>query len=547
MGTSSDTRIGRVIEVTGEYLEARLDGSGDQFSAELNVDGKRMRIGQIGSYLRVSQSGLDTLTMVEHIREEQAPNGVSRYVVRLAPMGEINEKGGFERGVTEYPTVGAEVHIALPDALQRVFLRQDAREFRIGHLSEQPDVGVYLNPTALFSRHFAVLGQTGAGKSWTVTSLLQSALKSMPNAHIIVLDLHGEYGREDDEGNTETPFHAHRVRCLKARDLEFPYWLLTFAELTELLMDPEDENYSVQMAFLREAVVNLKREANAGMGRTHISVDSPVYFSMDELVEKIAHANKKTTDFGKGKAPLFGKFDQFLVRLESLLNDTRYEFLLRPKKRTSSNSLEELLRDFVGLGYPGANITVLDLSAVPFDVLPIVTAQVGRLAYEFSNWNPRRSEFPLFLVCEEAHEYIPRDDNPKFRTARRAMERIAKNGRKYGVGLCVISQRPHELSETVLSQCGTYLCLHLSNPDDQRYVAELVPDTSRGMLGALTALSRGEAIGMGEAVPMPVRFQVDLPDPPPYSSDVDYGRQWHTGPRDIDVKDLIQRWQKQIR
>ena len=205
------------------------------------------------------------------------------------------------------------------------------------------------------------------------------------------------------------------------------------------------------------------------------------------------------------------------------------------------------MQDLVGIGDPPASITVLDLSAVPFDVVPLVAAQIGRLSYEFNFWNPRCREFPIFLICEEAHEYIPREDIPRFREARRSMERISKNGRKYGVGLCVVSQRPHDVSETVLAQCSSYICLRISNPDDQEYVRSMVPDAARGTFAALTSLSKGEAVALGEAVPMPVRFKVNLPDPPPNSTDIDYADKWRDGGAEVDVEKLGNNWHKQER
>ena len=236
-----------------------------------------------------------------------------------------------------------------------------------------------------------------------------------------------------------------------------------------------------------------------------------------------------------------------LVKLQSRLNDTRYDFLLSPKKRTSSESLPGLLRDFVGIGEKNAKVTVLDLSSVPFDVQPTVTAQIGRLAFEFNFWNPACREFPLFLICEEAHSYIPREGSSSMKGTRRSFERIAKAGRKYAVGLCVVSQRPHELSETVLAQCGSFICLRITNPDDQEYVRALVPDSARGILEALTSLAQGEAIATGEAVPMPVRFKVTMPDPPPNAQEIDYAGMWSRGPVDTDVNHIVDCWRRQTR
>ena len=334
---------------------------------------------------------------------------------------------------------------------------------------------------------------------------------------------------------------------MDALELEMPYWLLTYSDLADLFINPEDTHASLQLAFLRNALGDLRIEANKNASLGHITVDSPVYFSLEELRDMFELANQETEDFGRVKGATYGKFDQLLVRLNSMMNDTRYDFMLKPRQRTSTDSLVDLMRDFVGLGEPKANVTVLNLSAVPYDVAPMVTALIGRLAFEFNFWNPKCLEFPIWLVCEEAQQYIPRNDDSRYHEARRTFEHISKAGRKYGVGLCVGSQRPHEVSETVLAQCGTYLCLRISNPDDQEYLKAMVPDAARGTFAALTSLSRGEVVAMGAAVPMPVRFRMNLPNPPPNAQDIDYANKWSQGGEEIDVDALVSNWHKQIR
>jgi hypothetical protein len=180
-------------------------------------------------------------------------------------------------------------------------------------------------------------------------------------------------------------------------------------------------------------------------------------------------------------------------------------------------------------------------------VRPTISAQIGRLAFEFNYWNPRYQEFPLLLVCEEAHTYIPRAHGTRFEGTRVSMERIAKEGRKYGVSLGVVSQRPHELSETVLSQCGTFLCMRMTNPDDQRYIRELVPEGERDLINILAALGRGEVMALGEAVPLATRFQFRVPDPTPRSEDANFYQHWRSGPDDLDVDEIVERWRMQRR
>jgi DNA helicase HerA-like ATPase len=547
MISEKNTLIGHLIEANGADFVAQLISEDEGFVPEVTIDDVEIRIGQIGSYLMVRQTGTYVIVIVESMWQEVDPEGQLVRMLRVNPLGEITAKGGFERGVAHFPTTGAELHLVTASTLEVLFSKYSAADFKVGKLSAFDTVDVYIDPDAFFGRHAAILGQSGSGKSWSVTSFIQSTLKAMPNAHVIILDLHGEYGTKDWDDSTRPPFPESKVRCIKARDLEIPYWLLTYEELIELLIDPDDPNASVQIAYLRGSLLELKREANQHLDLGHITVDSPIFFSMDDLVARFKFANETTADFGKTKTALTGKFDQLLVKLQSRINDTRYDFLLNPKKRTSSESLAGLLRDFVGLGDQNAKVTVLDLSSIPFDLHGTVTAQIGRLAFEFNYWNPRCREFPIFVVAEEAHSYIPRDRVGGHKGARRSFERIAKAGRKYAVGLCVVSQRPNELSETVLAQCSTFICLRITNPDDQEYVRALVPDAARGILEALTSLAQGEAIATGEGVPMPVRFRVTMPNPPPNAQSIEYAGMWKSGPEDVDVEHIVDCWRRQSR
>ena len=543
----NNTQIGVVADVTAELFTARLFSKRSD-DAYRQADSSPAITGRVGSYLLVSQADAQILVMVERSYQVADRQGQAAHMVRLTPLGEIGDEGAFTRGVSHFPTAGAGLYAVSREDLLRIFSQHSEVSYKIGSLTSFEDIDVYMDASAFFGRHTAILGQSGSGKSWTVTSLIQSAMRSMPETHIILMDMHGEYSDKEVDGiKSSSPFDAARVRCLNAQDIEFPYWLLAYSELCELITDPADDNASIQISVLRSLLIRLKRETNEHLNLGHITVDSPVYYSLEDLIDLIKKANVETSDFGKTKSPLFGKFDQVLVRLGSLLNDTRYDFLMKPKTRNSTESLTDLMQDLVGLGEPRANVTVLDLSAVPFDVVPMVTAQIGRLAYEFNFWNPLCREFPLYLVCEEAHEYIPREDIPRYREARRSMERIAKNGRKYGVGLCVVSQRPHDVSETVLAQCSSYICLRISNPDDQEYVRSMVPEAVRGTFAALTSLAKGEAVALGEAVPMPVRFRVDKPNPAPNSRDVDYARKWRDGGKQISVQNLVSNWHHQLR
>ena len=548
MISKKNTLIGRVHEVNGSDFVANLISEDDGFLPELKIDNMLVRTGQVGSYLAIKQSGPDILVIVESMWFDYDGDGKQVRMLRVNPLGEFTTKHGFQRGVTHFPTLGAELHLISSKRLERIFSRYGTTDFNIGHLSSFESVNVALDASAFFGRHAAILGQSGSGKSWMVASLIQSALKSMPNAHILLLDPHNEYSSNNSFYKSPV-FPSEQTRCVSANDLEIPYWLLSYEELIELLVDKEEEYASLQIAFLRGVLLDLKRDANQSLHLGQITVDSPVYFSLEELYKTFKKYNERTTDFGKGRTALTGKFDSLLIKLESRLNDTRYDFLLRPEIRNSSETLTELTREFLGLAEPKSAVTIIDLSTVPHDVLPTVTAQIGRLAFEFNFWNARCREFPILLVCDEAHTYIARERNTSgHKSARRSFERIAKTGRKYGVGLCIVSQRPHDLSETVLSQCSSYFCMRITNPIDQEYIRSLVPDAAHGILDALTSLAQGEAIATGEAVPLPLRLKVNVPNPPPNSQNVDYAEMWSKeNPRTVDVDEIVERWQLQER
>ena len=540
------TLIGHVSSVNSNCFTITLLSDDNGYSPIMKVGQSSILVGQIGSHISIQQRGVHVLATVARTWEEVNDGEINRYLQCL-PLGEVMEDESFSRGVNQYPITGAEAFIVTEEEMQSLFSDNAQYNFSMGNLKNHPEVQVYLNPNPLFGRHLAILGQTGSGKSWTVASLLQNTIDTMPNAHVVLLDLHGEYCWRDDEHKLRGAFKSSIMRYVDARDLEIPYWLLTYSELIDLLIDRQDPGASTQIAYLREVLYTLRKEGNAHLDVERLSVDSPVYFSLDDLFLHFKQANEQQSDFGKTKGPLYGQFDEFLVKLQSKLNDARYDFLFRPKRRTKSDTLESLLRDYTGLTEPQRQITVIDLSPIPSDVRPVVAAQLGRLAFEFNYWNPQRKKFPIQLVCEEAHAYIPREDNTQYHGTRVAMERIAKEGRKYGVGLTVVSQRPHELSETVLSQCSNYICLRLTNPDDQEYVRSLVPEGEENLVSTLSALGRGEALILGEAIPLPTRFQIRTPSPVPNSHDADFFSEWSSSATDMNVTDIVDRWRKQKR
>jgi hypothetical protein len=558
------TVIGYVVDVQGNALTASLVEDDQGRTPVVTIGDEDILVGQLGSYVAIRQGKVNVIAIVTRMTEQEtltAPTietpgdetariPFAKRIAKLTPIGSIQESGRFDRGVGQYPTTGAPVHAIGALDIAKMFERYQSTGFSVGTVATHQSLKVCLDPTNLFGRHFAILGQTGSGKSWTVAALIQRAVSVMPNAHIIILDLHGEYCWKREDGTRHYAFSDSIVRHVDARELEMPYWLMTYAELGELLIDQTDFSAHNQTAVFREVLSALRLAEGKKLGLTRTTLDTPVYFDLLALRSGIESRNGLVASESTGKmvkGPLTGAFDNFLMRLDTKLNDVRYDFLLKPKTRTNSASLSSMLRDFVGLGAQKAAVTVIDLSSVPFDVRPTVAAQIGRLAFEFNYWNPRYREFPILLMCEEAHAYIPRASESQFAGSRRSMERIAKEGRKYGVGLAIVSQRPHEVSETVLSQCGTFICLRITNPDDQSYVRSLVPESEGDLVSILAGLARGEALVLGEAVPLPTRVQFDKPSPTPNSDDVKFYEMWKDGPTELDVDAIVTRWRNQER
>jgi hypothetical protein len=530
-------------------MDARIAEEFVKDTSRIKVDNEEILVGHIGSYVAIRQADINilavTIKMWEVNRFDNADMRKTDRFIALAPVGEILKDGTFSRGITNYPTAGAKVYAVGITEVSAIFSKYQKYKFFIGQLSSHKEFHLGLDPQIFFSRHFAIVGQSGAGKSWAVTNLIQRAIKSMPKSHIILLDLHGEYYWKDGNGVRYSAFDESVVNCIDAQEMEMPYWMMSYAELVDLFIDRDDKGASTQMSFMSEILMQLKRKESKRIGLTTFSIDTPIYFSLAEMYMAFKTANEEKKAFGKVLGPLYGQFDNFLIKMQSRLNDVRYDFLLRPKKRKSSESMVDLLRSFVGLGDKKANVTVVDLSGVPSDIRPAISAQVGRLAYEFNYWNPKRREFPITLICEEAHIYIPKERGGQFEGSKKMMERIAKEGRKYGVSIGVVSQRPTELSETMLSQCSSFICLRTTSLDDQAYIRGLIPESEGNLADVLSSLSRGEALVLGEAVPLPARVQLYKPNPEPRSNDVDYINGWRKGPDNLNVEEIVHLWRTQ--
>jgi hypothetical protein len=372
--------------------------------------------------------------------------------------------------------------------------------------------------------------------------------------------------------------------------LQLPYWLMNSEELESMFIESNEQNSHNQVSQFKQAVILNKEKHNPGI--KEMTYDTPVYFSIMEVYRYIENMNREvigrlenenqpklmdgtlvpdrriyfdavqafaTASTGKAdkatNGPFNGEFNRFVSRLETKLADKRLRFLLDPAKSDGTpfrtENFEEIMKQFVGY-LNKANITIVDLSGIPFEVLSITVSLVSRLIFDFCfHYSKLRhgknalNDVPVMIVCEEAHNYIPQKEDAAYRASRKSLERIAKEGRKYGLSLMVVSQRPSEVSETIFAQCNNFLALRLTNNADQNYIRRLFPDNSSGITDILPNLAPGECIVVGDAVLLPAVVQLPLPKPEPHSQSVCFHKEWKEPWRDITFAEVISRWRNE--
>lgn len=456
---NEEKRIGTVMAVNSSTLTIVLDQRITSLTKQLN--GKAYFIGQLGTYVLIPLANLTIVAVVSDLKKADITiNGQStqRYIMTVNMVGTVKE-GKFERGLAIFPTVDTPVYFAEDADLKAAFSVYQHYDFSVGNLTLFENERAYLDPNRFFGKHIAVLGSTGSGKSCTVSSILQK-VSDLQDTNVIILDIHDEYA-------SAFPTNSNR---LDIAELELPYWLMNFEELREIFVDERESSAASQITVFKDQITMSKKAKNPPLASL-ITVDTPVHFDLTEIRAKMQFLDtEKISGLGTGvkEGPFYGQFTRFLVRLDSKLNDTRYAFIFKPKKYTHSETIKDLLAKIFGVE-GSAKITILDLSGVPFDVVNIIVSLLARITFDFNFWNANRRDFPILLVCEEAHNYLPASSEGSY-AARRTVERIAKEGRKYGVSCMIVSQRPSEVSETILSQCNNYVILRLSNPDRKSVV-----------------------------------------------------------------------------
>jgi len=456
-------------------------------------------------------------------------------LVELDLIGEMRNTDGtagtFQRGVSAHPALDEPVYLASAADLTKVYARPKVATTQIGAIHQDSAVPAYILIDELFGKHFSIVGTTGSGKSCCIATILGAVIEHSPNAHVIVLDPHNEYS---------SAFGDRATILGPADGLHLPYWLFNFEELTEIVFG-SDRN-SEQAKVLGEAILAAKQShfAKAGLDKFG-TVDTPAPYRMSDALRFLDSA------MGSLNRPeSVAAYQAVKGRILALQNDPRYGFVFG-SRLTLRDELSEILAQLFRIPVNGKPVTILDLSGIPSEVVNVVVSVLCRLSFDFALWS--ETPVPMTIICEEAHRYAPRNEKLGFEAAKRALFRIAKEGRKYGISLCVVSQRPSDLAAGLLSECNTIFALRMTGQEDQDIVRGALPEASHGLMNFLPALRNGEAIAVGEGVSMPMR--ICFTPPPegqrPKSATASFASAWSKELDGSVIERAVERWRRGTR
>lgn len=589
---SFDPDIGAVIESSPENIKVEI-------SERRKFETYKNHL-QVGKYLKIvngpAQFIVVSIQKIEALTRK-SETGEPEMIFHLStqPVGTLTDELIFMRGNTTLPVPTETAYIVTKDTLEAIFSSTTRYNFPFGRLALNPDIFLHIDADNFFSKHIAVVGSTGSGKSCTVAKILQNAMglhdgvntnrEEQRNAHVIIFDLHSEYAAafdlEDDQ--------YFGVNVLNETNLILPYWLMNADELEAMFIESKDVNVHNQRSQFRQAVIMNKEKHNPHV--SEVTYDTPIYFDINEVKNYIENLNSEVIGklewenkpkiedntlildrnvyFNKlytfahtsddpttraVKGPFHGDFDKFLLNLDTRINDKRLKFLFNPTDQNrpySSQDFHKIMKQF--LGYNNySNVTIVDLSGIPFEILTITVSLISRLVFDFcfhlsklQHYRELLNDIPVLLVCEEAHNYAPRIDDDRYKASKKSLEKLIKEGRKYGLSLMVVSQRPSEVSETIFAQCNNFIALRLTNINDQDYIRNLMSDISSNIADSLPNLAPGEFMITGDAVIMPCVARVDKPFPEPQSQSVKFFEEWNKEWREVDFENVIRRWRKE--
>jgi len=524
----TDVTVGRIVAIAGAQLTVQLDASVGRDDATAL---------QIGTLVKTQTPNSIAYGVVRTLRIDAPAAGSGGDGVQIAEISLIGEtpvsKDGklfaFRRGMARSPSLDRPVYATTSTDLARVYAAPSQSSVKVGVIHQDTTLPAHVLTDELLGKHFGILGTTGSGKSCAVVLLLRSILDEHPNAHVVMLDPHNEY----------TKAFGDRAEILDNHTLELPYWLLNFDELMEVLFGAQADEGSPEAAILADMIPQAKRDQidNPDKG-VHFTIDTPVPYKFADLIRRIDQEMGKL-DKNETVAP----YRRLRSRLTALQSDIRFRFMFGGI--SISDRMPDILSRLFRIPVDGKPISIVDLSAIPSEILNVVVSVICRLTFDFALWCER--SVPILLVCEEAHRYAPAIPERRYEMTKQALSRIAKEGRKYGASLCVVSQRPSQLAPDLLSQCNTLFAMRMSNNDDQEHLRGAMSDSSAGLLEFLPSLGNGEAVAVGQGVTLPVRIKFkNLPDDQrPHSSTAVFTDSWDKGTEDLDyVREIVRRWRR---
>lgn len=562
------TYLGHVINVNSGSVEVEI--SKDIPSAAPIINGRLYKIGQIGTFVKFPMGSLTLYGLVSSVSNTPSQNEnilyEPNYGFRFLQVQLIGEKLGnekFQKGVGTFPTINDEVHLVTVDDLKLVYGDKSDGFIEIGKHSSSENLPVYVDIRNLILRHSAILGSTGSGKSNTTAHLIKCVLNEFPGARVVIVDTHGEYSAA-----FKGVAQVYKIND-EVNPLCVPFWAMNFDELSFFLVGRTEGQEKPEDKQLREKIIELKKlnasYLKAGkVDENYITADSPIPFDIKKLWYDFDRevnatynhnsdhipANECLEKEGIPKDLLAAKFTPYspsntmpykskkqtmypyLGKIFSRLKDSRYGFMFDPPDYydvSSANDADHLLCKWID---HDKRLTILDLSGVPFELIDISVGLISRFIYDSMYWG-RFEDYtgrnrPLLMVYEEAHSYLPKAETSSnvYGYARKAVEKIFKEGRKFGIGAMVVTQRPSEISETILAQTGTFVALRLSNSGDKATVESAAPNNMNSLMKLLPSLRIGEAIVVGESINVPSRVRVELVEPRPSSNDPDLVSAW---------------------
>jgi len=530
---SLGSEIGGLIEIAGSGGQVLFDSDAiANYAAD--PDPVLASAGSVGAQVKIRVGATWMIANIRSLRLVEA--GVLAHIDFLGEGDEERLTGKlykFRRGVTRYPSPGAAVFPVSTADLKQIYAADDRANIEIGTVYPTKDIRASLYVDAMLGKHFALLGSTGTGKSTSAALILHKICELAPQGHIVMVDPHGEYAAA-----FQTTGAIYDVS-----NLQMPYWLMNFEEHCEVFLTTSNSERQIDADILAKCLLAARAKGRLGQEISKLTVDAPVPYLLSDLTNLI--------QLEMGKMDRAGDTAPYLrikTKIDEIKADPRYSFMF------SGMLVADTMQDFISrvfrLPGDGKPISIIDVSGVPSEITSVVVAVLSRMVFDFAIWSRNEARRPILLVCEEAHRYIPNERNADGSSVGKILSRIAKEGRKYGVSLGLITQRPSDLAEGVLSQCGTIIAMRLNNDRDQAFVRAAMPEGARGFLDSIPALRNRECIICGEGVAIPIRVAFDglEANKRPASDDPTFSTLWReTGGEDQIIGRTIRRWRSQGR